>query len=228
MTACSSVPDELGAAGRDRPSVDHFRMRLGVALDFEIVRSTLAKRLKNGLRRIHVGRTPSASRSPSCEPVSGGNGPSVKAVRVPILPCMATMGAPPVLHGDLGLRGVALREESLGSGNEGPADGRADDAVVDRGRPAPPVLPRQCRQRARHSILRQPRLAQLHSGRPSLADTGMSAFERLEPQRGHSCRHSVTAVLDPLETFMTAAPGEPLRRKADDKVPCGRAVTIYA
>ena len=34
--------------------------------------------------------------------------------------------------------------------------------------------------------------------RPELAETGMAAFERLEPQRGHSRRHSVTAVLDPI------------------------------
>jgi hypothetical protein len=39
-----------------------------------------------------------------------------------------------------------------------------------------------------------------------LANTGMAAFEPLEPQKGRSRRHSVTAVLDPLETFMTASP----------------------
>ena len=36
------------------------------------------------------------------------------------------------------------------------------------------------------------------------------------------------AKVDPLETFMTAPPGEPRRRKADDQVPCDRAVTICA
>jgi hypothetical protein len=55
MTACLIGVDELGAAGRDRPSVDHFRMRLGIALDFEIVRSRLAKGLRNGLRRFQLG-----------------------------------------------------------------------------------------------------------------------------------------------------------------------------
>src|SRR5580693_6374262 len=50
--------------------------------------------LSNGLRRFQAGGPPSSSRSPPCEPVSGGNRPSVRAARVPILPCMATMGEP--------------------------------------------------------------------------------------------------------------------------------------
>ena len=37
-----------------------------------------------------------------------------------------------------------------------------------------------------------------------------------------------TAQTDPEPTFMTAPPGEPRRRKADDQVPCDRAVTICA
>src|SRR4029077_9585235 len=50
----------------------------------------------------------------------------------------------PVLHGDLGLRGTAFREEGLGGSNEGSPDRRADDAIVDGGRPAP----RYCLNRA--------------------------------------------------------------------------------
>jgi hypothetical protein len=37
-----------------------------------------------------------------------------------------------------------------------------------------------------------------------------------------------TAGVDPLETFVTAPPGEPLRRKAGDQVPCDPAATICA
>ena len=34
--------------------------------------------------------------------------------------------------------------------------------------------------------------------------------------------------LDPFETFMASPPGQPVRRKADDQVPCDRVVTICA
>jgi hypothetical protein len=46
-----------------------------------------------------------------------------------------------------------------------------------------------------------------------------------------SCRSKVphgTARFDPNPTFMTTPPGKPLRRKADDRVLCGRVVTICA
>jgi hypothetical protein len=38
---------------------------------------------------------------------------------------------------------LAFREEGLGSSHEGPADRGAEDANVDRGRPAPPVADRR-------------------------------------------------------------------------------------
>jgi hypothetical protein len=68
-----------------------------------------ARRLRDALRRFQAGVwPPSASRSPPCEPVWGGDGPSGGAARVPILPCMAMMVEPFVPHGDLGLAGHVL------------------------------------------------------------------------------------------------------------------------
>jgi hypothetical protein len=37
---------------------------------------------------------------------------------------------------------------------------------------------------------------------------------------------AIVSFLNPQETFLTASPDEPLRRKADDQVPCDRAVTL--
>jgi hypothetical protein len=46
--------------------------------------------------------------------------------------------------------------------------------------------------------------------------------------RGGTVRCPPIPIIDPNPTFMTAPPGEPLRRNADDRVPCGRVVTICA
>ena len=75
-------------------------------------------RIRNGLGPFRVGWTPSVSRSPSCEPVSGSDGPSgvaaspVRAEGVD-LALHGDDGRALVLHRGLGLRGMAFGEESL-------------------------------------------------------------------------------------------------------------------
>src|SRR6266567_8099700 len=50
----------------------------------------------------------------------------------------------------------------------------------------------------------------------------------LRADSGRSSLRGQAAGLDPLETLMTAPPGEPLRRKADDQVPSERPATMCA
>jgi transposase len=56
-------------------------------------------------------------------------------------------------------------------------------------------------------------------GRP--ATTGTRRFRTFQPRPG-------TGRFDPEPPLLTAPPGEPLRRKADDQVPCVQRVTICA
>jgi hypothetical protein len=83
---------------------------------------------------------------------------SVRAARVPILPRTATIVQPSWFMASLGLRAWPSARRALAAGRR--ASGRTGRRRDRRSRPtSSPVLPRQCRQRARHSILRQPRVA---------------------------------------------------------------------
>ena len=103
-----------GRARRPRNALRRFQ--LGYALRIEIA----AMRARMGRRRASRGRSLARERREGADLAAHGYDRAAL-----------------VVHGESRSPGVAFREEGLCSSHEGPADGRADDAVVHRRRPAP-------------------------------------------------------------------------------------------
>jgi hypothetical protein len=70
--------------------------------------------------------------------------------------------------------------------------------------------------------------SRLREGAGRMTAVGKLAVRTRPARSSTALDPAPTAQVDPLETVMTAPPGEPLRWKADDQVPCDRAATICA